>query len=176
MHSYSSAHLTQTDIPSNLLSINSEGDREAMALGRAQASVAWVGFVTGVMVASAATTLYQRLHFWNQVHDTKGLRHDVILVCVSWKPGRREVGLRHTMPAAMASSICSNLAFAVTEMTGTCPTIKPLRCNSRILRTHVSPSMVGISVSIRTSDRCLPVCARSFQKVDSCRKAIASPP
>jgi hypothetical protein len=58
-----------------------------------------------------------------------------------------------TIPADIAVSICSNLAFAVTAMIGTCLTIVPSTSKSLINRAQVRPSMTGISRSIRMTQR-----------------------
>jgi hypothetical protein len=65
---------------------------------------------------------------------------------------RNGLDIASSMPACLACSICSLLAFALTAMMGTWPINSPSSCNARICRAHVLPSMMGISTSMRTTD------------------------
>jgi hypothetical protein len=46
-----------------------------------------------------------------------------------------------SIPASNATSTCSDLTFAVTAITGTCPRTAPSCWSSRMRRTHVKPFM-----------------------------------
>lgn len=80
-----------------------------------------------------------------------------------------------TIPASVAIWICWLRAFAVTAITGTCLIISPLFWSSLILRTHVNPSMIGISRSINTIERWWP-CSFPAQKLVFWMNSIASRP
>lgn len=60
---------------------------------------------------------------------------------------------KRTIPASKELATCSPLALPVHARTGTCPCSLPCCCHSRILRTHVKPSMTGISWSRRMTDK-----------------------
>ena len=77
---------------------------------------------------------------------------------------------------AIALSICSNRAFAVTAIIGTCLTIVPSASNSRIVLAQVRPSMIGISRSIRMIARSSPEVSFPVQKREDFKASSASPP
>lgn len=58
-----------------------------------------------------------------------------------------------SIPASIHEAICSDRAFAVIPMIGTCRMISSVCSSSRMRRAHVSPSMIGISTSSRMIDK-----------------------